>query len=43
VNSAALAISGIQSDTTIHGVGRYPDGRLNGVFVEVEATRAVLG
>ncbi len=43
VNSAALAISGIQPDTTIHGVGRYPDGRLNGVFVEIEAKRAVLG
>jgi len=43
VNSAALERSGIKADTTIHGVERYPDGRLKGVFVEIEATRAVLG
>jgi len=43
VNSAALERSGIKADTTMHGVERYPDGRLKGVFVEIEATRAVLG
>ena len=43
VNSAALRLSGIQPDTKIHGVQRYPDGRLSGVFVEIEATRTVLG
>jgi predicted amidohydrolase YtcJ len=43
VNSAALERSGIAADTTMHGVERYPDGRLKGVFVEIEATRAVLG
>ncbi|MCA0241665.1 MAG: amidohydrolase [Proteobacteria bacterium] len=43
VNSAALARSGVPDDTTIHGVLRYDDGRLKGVFVEIEAARAVLG
>ena len=43
VNSAALRLSGIKPDTKIHGVQRYPDGRLSGVFVEIEATRTVLG
>lgn len=43
VNSAALRLSGIKPDTRIHGVQRYPDGRLSGVFVEIEATRTVLG
>ncbi|MBK8065335.1 MAG: amidohydrolase [Betaproteobacteria bacterium] len=43
VNSAALRISGIKPDTKMHGVERYPDGRLKGVFVEIEATRTVLG
>ncbi len=43
VNSAAIERSRIPHDTTMHGVERYPDGRLKGVFVEIEATRAVLG
>ena len=43
VNSAALALSGIPQDTTLHGAERYPDGRLRGVFVEIEACRTVLG
>ena len=43
VNSAAIARSGIPDDTTMHGVQRYPDSRLKGVFVEIEATRAILG
>lgn len=43
VNSAAIARSKVTPDTTLHGVERYPDGRLKGVFVEIEATRAILG
>ncbi len=43
VNSAAIARSRVSEDTTVHGVERYPDGRLKGVFVEIEATRAILG
>lgn len=42
VNSAALARIGLAADTNVHGVGRYPDGRLNGVFAEIEATRLAL-
>lgn len=43
VNTAAIQRSGVPDDTTMHGVERYADGRLKGVFVEVEAVRAVLG
>lgn len=43
VNSPAIERSRIPPDTTMHGVERYPDGRLKGVFVEIEATRAILG
>lgn len=43
VNSAAIARSRVAPDTTMHGVERYDDGRLKGVFVEIEATRAILG
>ncbi|MFZ9408226.1 MAG: amidohydrolase [Burkholderiaceae bacterium] len=43
VNSPAIKRSKVQEDTTIHGVQRYDDGRLKGVFVEIEATRAILG
>ena len=39
VNTPVLERSRVPADTTMHGV-RYPDGRLSGVFVEVEATRA---
>jgi predicted amidohydrolase YtcJ len=42
VNDAALRRIGLAADTTVHGVERYPDGRLNGVFVEIEATRLAL-
>lgn len=41
-NSAALAVIGIREDTTVHGVQHYQDGRLDGVFVEIEATRIAL-
>lgn len=43
VNSAAIARSGVAPDTTMHGVERYPDGRLKGVFIEIEAVRTILG
>lgn len=42
VNSAALALIEVKDDTAVHGVQRYPDGRLNGVFAEIEATRLAL-
>ncbi len=41
-NSAALAIINIREGDAVHGVQHYPDGRLNGVFVEIEATRIAL-
>lgn len=43
VNTPAIGRSRLSEDTTIHGVQRYEDGRLKGVFVEIEATRAILG
>lgn len=43
VNTAAIERAAIPHDTSMHGVQRYPDGRLKGVFVEIEATRAILG
>lgn len=43
LNSAAIEYTGIKQDTTVHGVQRYPDGRLSGVFVEIEAGRMALG
>ena len=41
-NSAALEIISIREGDAVHGVQHYPDGRLNGVFVEIEATRIAL-
>ncbi|MFT3802408.1 MAG: amidohydrolase [Burkholderiaceae bacterium] len=43
LNSAALEYSKVPDDTNVHGVRRYPDGRLNGQFVELEANRVSLG
>lgn len=43
LNSKALEVVGIDESSNIHGVGRYPDGRLNGQFVEIDATRTALG
>lgn len=37
-NSPMLELAGVDDDTVGHGIGRYPDGRLNGWFVETEAT-----
>ncbi len=42
VNSAALARIDVGENTQVHGVQRYPDGRLSGVFAEIEATRLAL-
>lgn len=38
-NSPMLNISEIDESTDIYGVERYPDGRLNGQFIERSATR----
>lgn len=43
LNSAAIAYGEIPDDSNVHGVMRYPDGRLNGQFVEHEAGRLALG
>lgn len=39
VNSAMLELLAANADIDVHGVGRYPDGRLDGTFVEMEAVR----
>jgi predicted amidohydrolase YtcJ len=38
-NSPMLDAIGATASTDVHGVGRYPDGRLDGTFVEMEAVR----
>jgi len=38
VNSAMLELLGADENLHLHGLGRYPDGRLNGQFMEMEAT-----
>ncbi len=38
VNTPMLEMIGVNDDSVGHGIGRYPDGRLNGWFVETEAT-----
>ncbi|KQW20967.1 amidohydrolase [Afipia sp. Root123D2] len=43
LNSPALDHAAVPNNTNVHGVQRYPDGRLNGVFVELEAGRIALG
>lgn len=43
LNSAALVRAAVPENTNVHGVQRYPDGRLNGQFVELEAGRIALG
>jgi hypothetical protein len=43
LNSPALERAKIPLNTNVHGVMRYPDGRLNGQFVELEAGRLALG
>jgi predicted amidohydrolase YtcJ len=36
-NTPMIRLIGVDDDSTGHGIGRYPDGRLNGWFVETEA------
>ncbi|WP_407193134.1 hypothetical protein [Bradyrhizobium sp. STM 3566] len=43
LNSVAIACAKISIDSNVHGVMRYPDGRLNGQFVEFEAGRLAIG
>lgn len=43
LNSVALEKAKIPDSTNVHGVMRYPDGRLNGQFVELEAGRLAMG
>lgn len=42
LNSPAINMTGVKEDTKIHGVFRYPDGSLNGIFNEVLAVQASL-
>lgn len=42
LNSPAIALTGVTPDTKIHGVYRYPDGSLNGIFNETLAVQAAL-
>ena len=37
-NTPMLELTGADENSRIHGLGRYPDGRLNGWFIETEAT-----
>ena len=43
LNSAAIKRAAVPDNSNVHGVMRYPDGRLNGQFVEIEAGRIALG
>ena len=43
LNSLALERARVADNSNVHGVMRYPDGRLNGVFAELEACRLALG
>jgi hypothetical protein len=43
VNSAMLKLIGQDESTKVQGIGRYPDGRLNGWFVEQQAFGALMG
>lgn len=36
-NTPMLALTGVDAESDFHGLGRYPDGRLNGWFVETAA------
>lgn len=43
LNSPAIETTGVKRDTKIHGVYKYDDGTLNGVFNETLAVQAALG
>lgn len=36
-NTPMIELTGVDENSRVHGLGRYPDGRLNGWFVESEA------
>ena len=36
-NTPMIELIGVTEDTVAHGIGRYPDGRLNGWFIETGA------
>ncbi|MFR9798552.1 amidohydrolase [Streptomyces sp. MS06] len=42
LNSPAIEKTGVTADTDVHGVERYPDGSLNGIFNETLAVQAGL-
>ncbi len=37
-NTPMIKLIGVDKDSRIHGLGRFPDGSLNGWFIETEAT-----
>lgn len=37
-NTPMLTLTGVDESTRLHGLGRFADGRLNGWFIETEAT-----
>lgn len=41
-NSPMLALIGVDEATNVYGIERYPDGRLNGQFIELGATQIAL-
>ena len=41
-NTPMLGITGVDETTDFHGLGRYPDGRLNGWFVETGAVATAI-
>ena len=41
-NTPMLTITGVDEGSDFHGLGRYPDGRLNGWFVETGATAVAI-
>lgn len=43
LNSPAIKVAGMDKKTAVHGVGKNPDGSLNGVFAEVLAVSKALG
>jgi predicted amidohydrolase YtcJ len=42
-NSRMIEHLGVTDSTNVHGIGKYPDGRLNGQFVEMEALHVAFG
>lgn len=42
-NSRMIEHLGVTDATNVHGIGKYPDGRLNGQFVEMEALHVAFG